>query len=264
MTRFMGLSKGLMTEKWKLMNWIVGIDLIALLGIYILRIITGGFDGTIMPGYFFGLFMFSLSMVNIISFILLSRNNEHVFTSNNYRMIPTSDTKLYFSNILTTFLAYVYLQILEGILGAVIYFSSGQSGLDITTNSSYDVIFALQILILAILGPILLWSAITLIHFLINWIGNFLPFGRQKFVTFILYLVVTWIGASVFNFITGYFFKMLYNSGFFGGIDGRLVINNLSQFNSAIWTVIGVAFVWVALFSAINIYLLKRWTETIR
>ena len=49
MTGFMNLSKNLITEKWKLMNLIVGIDLIALVGIYVLRLITGGFDGTVMP-----------------------------------------------------------------------------------------------------------------------------------------------------------------------------------------------------------------------
>lgn len=263
MTGFMNLSKNLITEKWKLMNLIVGIDLIALVGIYVLRLITGGFDGTVMPAYFLSLFVFSLSLVNMISFIMLSRNNERVFTSNNYRLIPTTDTKLYFSNILTTFVAFVYLQLLEGILGAIIYLMSGEGWLNITTHSAYDGIFALQVLLLAILGPILLWSSITLIHFLINWIGNFLPFGRQKFVIFILYLVVTWIAVLIFNYVTGLVFKLLYNSGILG-ISGTLGISNLGQFSGTIWIIVGVVFIWVALFTAVNIYLLKRWTETIR
>lgn len=261
MTEFTGLSKNLITEKWKLMNWIVGIDLIALVGVYLLRIITGGFDGTVMPGYFFSLFAFSLGMVNIISFILLSRNNEHVFTSNNYRLIPVSDTKLYFSNILTTFLAYVYLQILEGILGTIIYFMSGENFGNMM-NGNVDFVIVLQILLLIVLGPILLWSAITLIHFLINWISNFLPFGRQKFVTVILYFVVTWISVSIFNYITANIIKLLYRGGFFGG--EREIMDTLSQVSGTLWVVVGVTFVWVALFTAINIYLLKRWTETIR
>ena len=104
---------------------------------------------------------------------------------------------------------------------------------------------------------------LTVVLLLINWIGNFLPFGRQKFVIFILYLVVTWIAVLIFNYVTGLVFKLLYNSGILG-ISGTLGISNLGQFSGTIWIIVGVVFIWVALFTAVNIYLLKRWTETIR
>ena len=37
--------------KMKTMNWIVGIELIAFVVIYLLRLVTGGWNGSIMPGY---------------------------------------------------------------------------------------------------------------------------------------------------------------------------------------------------------------------
>lgn len=261
MTEFMGLSRNLIHDKWKMMNWIVVVELIAFVVIYLLRFITGGWNGQFMPGYFMALYAFETFMVSLIGFIMLSRSNERAFTSNNYRLIPVSDTKLYFSNILTTVLAYLYLQIIEAVIGNIIMFSSGMGpnfNLIQPEIGGSEVGIMFEIFILTILGAILLWTGITVIHFLISMITGFLPFGKQKFVTFILYFVVTWVALLIFNFTTGKVITFIYHNVSLEGIS------NMAQLGGVLGLSIGITFIWVVIFTAINLYLLKRWTETIR
>jgi len=256
MTKFMGLTSNLMSEKWRTMNWIIIVDLIFLVVINLLRLVTGG-DGNLISDYFFVTFMISLSMANLVGFILLSKKNERVFTSNNYRLLPVSDTKLYFSNLLTTIAAFAYLQVLEVVLGTIIYFISGQGDFNLMADKPDGPIGTILLMfILIILSTILLWTAITVVHFVINWISGFLPFGRQKFVSFILYLVVTVLGIMIFDYTTGKVFTGIYSSA-----QG---ITTLAQFTNVIWIGIGITAFWIAIFTVLNIYLLKRWTETVR
>jgi len=259
MSEFKGLTKNLIWEKWKLMNWILGIDLIALVALLLLRILTEGFDGALTSSDSFAMFTFSLIVVNIVSFIMLARNNERVLTSNNYRLIPTSESKLYFSNILTTFIAAVYLQILETVVGVILYFISNHADFPIgpTMGVSPDWGIFFQALLLMILGPIMVWSGITLIHFLINWISGFLPFGKQKFVMFILYFGITWLALMIFNFTTGNIFRLLYG-------DGHLIQFNITELSNTLWISSGIIFIWFVVFTVLDIYFLKRWTETSR
>jgi len=259
MTEFTGLTKNLISDKWRLMNWIVLVDLMFIVVIDILRLFNGGWDGVLIPKYIVAFFGGSAGIANFIGFILLSRNNERVLTSNNYRMIPVSDTKLYFSNLLTTFAAFIYLQILEGVVGVILYFISGNAGT--FTDADFTGVASLVrglVYVLIIISPILFWSAITAVHLIINWISGFLPFRRQKFVNFILELVVTILSLIIFNFTSGKVFKM-----FFENLQGTN-ISSQGQLVSAISIAIGVTIIWIVVISLINLYLLKRWTETVR
>lgn len=257
MTKFMGLTSNLMSEKWRMMNWIIIVDLIFLVAVDVLRIFTGGWDGQIIPDYFFATFMVSMSFANFVGFILLARKNERVYTSNNYRLLPVSETKLYFSNLLTTFLVFMYLQILEVVLGTIFYFISRQSDFNLAAGEIKGSVGTVTLMwLLMTLTMILIWMGITSVHFLINWIGGFLPFARQKFVNFILYIVVTVVGVMIFNYTSGNVFRVIYS--------GSQGITTLSQINNVIWLGIGIVVVWGVIFTALNIYLLKRWTETVR
>ncbi|MGQ2376609.1 hypothetical protein [Companilactobacillus zhachilii] len=253
MTEFRGLVRNLMSEKWRMMNWIIIVDLIFLVVIDLLRLFTNGWNVSLISEYSVNVFYFSVVIANFVGFILISRSNEQVFTSNNYRLIPVSDTKLYFSNILTTFFAFTYLQIIEAVIGNIIYFASGTTKFD---NSSMNILTFFQITLLIIFSTILLWTAITVIHFLMNWISAFLPFARQKFVSFILYIVTAIVGVGIFNVTTAKFFEMVYSNS-----QGNV---SLHQLSNVIWLILGIIFAWIAIFTVLNIYLLKRWTETIR
>ncbi|WP_201307110.1 hypothetical protein [Companilactobacillus farciminis] len=257
MNDFAGLSKNLIREKWRLMNWIVGIDILALIVLFIMYLISNGFSGS--TNYFFQIFVVSVTIVNFISFIMLSRKNEHVFTSNNYRLLPVTDTTLYISNLFTTFVAFVYLQVLETIIAAILYaignFGNIESSDFSGASSGMGILFGAVVFM--ILVTLVMWSGITLIHFLISWIKGFLPFKSQKFVTFILYLVVIWGASVIFDIATGYIYRWIYTAGYMGA-------QTLSQITNAVWITSGIMLVWLLIFSFINIYLMKRWVETIR
>lgn len=255
MSDFMGVSKNLMREKWMQMNWIIVIDLIFLLAIDIIHIFTNGFDQ--QASFLYVSYSVSMVFAMMVGFILLARKNEQTFTSNNYRLLPITDTKLYFSNLLTTFLAFIYLQVVGVVISLILYgFEGGHP--DTFGETSGNIGNAvLSVTVLAILSLILLLTGITLVHLLIDFIGGFLPFGRQKFVMFVLYLIVIFVGLNIFNATTGNIFRILYN-------NGQIVFDNLNRFAKTVWLSDGIFLAWSAIFSALNIYLLKRWTETVR
>ena len=256
MNNFAGLSKNLFQEKWKLMNWIVGIDILALIVLFIMQLISSGFNTKI--DFFFQTFVISVTIVNFVSFIMLSRKNEHIFTSNNYRLIPVTDTTLYVSDLFTTFVAFIYLQVLEAIIAAILYAIGNFENINpsgFSDTSGMGLLFGAVVFM--ILVTLVTWSGITLIHFLISWIKGFLPFKSQKFVTFILYLVVIWGASVIFDIATGYVYQWIYTAGYMGA-------QTLSQINNAVWITSGIMLVWLLIFSFINIYLMKRWVETIR
>jgi len=261
MSEFMGLTKNLMWEKWKLMNWVLGIDIIAIVAILLLRVLTEGFNAAFVSNSSLAMYTVSIVIVNLVSFIMLARSNERILTSNNYRLIPTTETKLYSGNILTTFLAFAYLQILETVVGVIIYYISSHDAITMnplnSTGSMPDFGIALQFFLLMIVGSIMIWSGITVIHLVINWISGFLPFGKQKLVMFVLYFLVTWLALVVFNFATGNIFRLIYG-------DGHLMQFTLGELSNTLWISSGILFVWVVIFTALNIYFLKRWTETAR
>ncbi|CAJ1187603.1 hypothetical protein [Companilactobacillus paralimentarius] len=258
MSNFWGVSKNLMWNKFKLMNWILVIDAIAIVVIFFINLFKMGYSSfELIPV----LFVSSIMIVNLVSVVMLARVNERVLTSSNYRLIPISDTKLYLSNILTTFLATVYLWIVETVINGLVdliaitikYSKYKQLNGNV---SSQDIMAAIQFLLFMALATIVIWSGITLIHFIVNLVSGFLPFGRQKFVLFLVYLVVIGLSLWAFNYVMFNIFTAFYQNGF--------QIDTVRQLNSTLWIGSGIACVWIVLFSVINIYLMKRWIETVR
>lgn len=256
MSGLKGISKNLIWEKCKLANWILVIDLLVMVVMAIINLFMNGFSSLReIPAMFFT----SVVIVNFISLILLARVNERVWVSNNYRLIPISETKLYLGNLLTTIGAMIYLQIIEAIFALICSIPSFINGsfsesLGFFPSETNVVELAIQFILVSLLGTILLWCGITLIHFVINWISGFLPFGKQKFVLFLVYLVVILLVLWAFNYIKGNILMIIYKNG---------LINSMGEISSAIWLTIGVEAVWIVCLSAINIYLLKRWIEPI-
>ncbi|WP_334351738.1 hypothetical protein [Companilactobacillus sp. HBUAS56257] len=256
MSNLMGLSKNLFMEKFKLINLVFGIDILAVIVSAIMYWISNGLN--IQMKYILDLFLISMSIMNIVSFILLAKKNEHIFTSNNYRLLPITDVKLYFSNLLTTFLAFVYLQVISQIISTILFWLSG---LDIGEVQLGEVphlgSFIASASLMFIIITLMLYSAITAIHFLTSWIKAALPFKSQKWFNFILYLIVIWIALAIFNGLTINIFRGLNYYDLFNA-------SSMMRINQVLWISSGVFFVWIVIFSMVNIYLLKRWVETIR
>lgn len=258
MSDFWGISKNLIWDKFKLMNWVLAIDVIAIVVIFLINLFKGGNTGF---NYVSMLVVLSLMVANFVSFILLSRRNERVLTSSNYRLVPVSDTKLYLSNILTTFLAMAYLWVVETVvsivveLGAMLLKDSEYAQFNSSISLS-GILSAFQFLLFMALSIIAVWSGITLIHFIINLVSGFLPFGRQKFVLFLVYLVVIGLVLWAFNYVMYNIFSVFLQNGF--------EIDSIKQVSSVLWISSGIACVWAVVFSGVNIYLMKRWVETVR
>jgi len=68
---------------------------------------------------------------------------------------------------------------------------------------------------------------------------------------------VIWGASVIFNFTTANVFKALYNFGT-GNVD------SISSVNDVMWIESGICFIWIVILTVVNIYLLKRWTETKR
>ena len=256
MSNLMGLSKNLFMEKFKLMNLTLGIDVLAVIVSAIMYWGGNGFHFNMR--YLLDLFVVGLSIMSLVSFILLANKNEHIFTSNNYRLLPITDTKLYFSNLLTTFLAFIYLQVVSQIIILVLHWISGENLGNIRLDEIPHLVgFVASLALLLIIITLMLYSAITVIHFLTNWIKGVLPFKSQKWFNFILYLVVIWIALAIFNGLTVNVFRGLNYYDLFNA-------SSMERLNQILLIASGIFFVWIVIFSLFNIYLLKRWVETIR
>lgn len=251
MSEFMGLTKNLIWEKWKLMNWVLGISVLVVAVIYIMNLIN---HATFGEQNLYVEYTIVAIIASFISMILLARRNERVYTSNNYRLLPVTGTKLFFSNLLTTIVAFIYLWLVNSIIGGVAFGVSGQKIEPINPgmNSGQDFGMIFSFLLLAFLAVIMVWSGITLVHFVINLVSDLLPFGRQKFILFLIYLVVIWLSLVIFNLTTGNIFRLIYSNS----------IDSLNQLYGVIGTSSAIFGLWFVIFSILDIYLLNRWVET--
>ncbi|POC05379.1 hypothetical protein CRN54_22945, partial [Vibrio vulnificus] len=61
-----------------------------------------------LQSYPLGKVIFSSLIVYLLGALFLIRENEQVFLNSKYSLIPVTEIKIYFSNLITTFLAYLY------------------------------------------------------------------------------------------------------------------------------------------------------------
>lgn len=253
MSEFMGLTKNLIWEKWKLMNWVAGISILIVAVLQIMNLIN---TATFGRQDLYVEYTIVAIIASFVSIILLARRNERVYTSNNYRLLPVTGTKLFFSNLLTTVIAFIYLWLINSIIGGVAFGISNQKLMSMNpgmgTTTAQDIGLAVSFLLLSFLAIIMVWSGITLVHFVINLVSDLLPFGRQKFILFLIYLVVIWLSLVIFNFTTGNIFRLIYSNN----------LESLKQLYGVIGTSSAVFGIWFVVFTVLDIYLLNRWVET--
>ncbi|MDH5105597.1 ABC transporter permease [Lentilactobacillus diolivorans] len=255
MTSFSSVTKILSKQKIQIVNHVIVLDLIAV----ILSIFWAIYQGSLTAIDSLSIILGWSVVAFMVAFVLLSRNSEHVFVSDSYRLIPTNDTNLYTANLISSILGIVYLGVFQILLFAI------SSALNlkqimlmlnkVVMNDSVSVFSmrtfwgVVSVLIAILFFTILFWTSITLIHMITTAIISFLPDNRQKIVRFILYVVVI-IGLvyvlSILSNTVGNFI------GQFGNPDSYLYAYTADAF---------VAFV-VLLESVGSIYLLQNWVET--
>ncbi|KRO00023.1 hypothetical protein IV57_GL002038 [Companilactobacillus kimchiensis] len=192
----------------------------------------------------------------VLGIVILTVMNEGIYSRDKYRLIPVTDGTLYFGSMLTAIVSFVYLMAGEIVIYIVSYKIAPNPYDKIMIgdfNSVQQYLFKFEALVAFILGVILVWSGITLLHLLVEGINDFLPFRNQSFVKIILAIVIIWIFMIPFNFITENVLRLM-------------GINNLDSSFSAVTHVMyasmGMMVIWTIIFTIINLYLLNKWSET--
>ncbi len=251
MTSSIKLMRTMIRQKSSSVHKVIGLQLLALVITLIIQLWQQGHINAMDPVGFFASYGMLATMV---IFVLLALRTEHIWTNSVFRLIPITDTRLYISNLLSTFLNFVYFLILETIITGLL------GSLDLADfnmpNTSH--LFGYVTSGLALIFTLLLvgWTFISMVHLLGKMISTFLPETKQGFIQLVLYIVVFFllffVLSTIDNTIGNYvnnFFSPVYSMGTLYQIIGPLFILS------------GFMLLWVILFSLINIYLLKYWTE---
>lgn len=189
-------------------------------------------------------------------FIFMSVANEHVYTRDTYRLIPVGETKLYTTNLLSSFVMYLYFGIVQVVLYTITASIDAdfiKSMLDSIRGPEYTTLEASKVFIgLLLMGlalVILGWTTISLVHLVVSATNNFLPNVSRRAINVVLYVVVIYLVVRVAAF-------MLHEVNNLGGImstggQGQFILN-----------IVGILVIAV-IEAVINVFLLKKWVETI-
>lgn len=201
MGSLLGVSKDLIWSKFKLINLILLVDVIGVL----VLIGMDKMDVHLSSQYPVGLMVMAAAVVCVVSIVLLVRANENVLLSNRYRLVPISDNKLYFSNLLTTCLIYLYFGLIESIIfvGSLYYFMKQDVIHHLIVVSDMRLELLIKDLAVGILAVLLILTGSTLIHLSMDYFGNFLPMKNQGIIPLAFYvLILTLVGANIYWALT--------------------------------------------------------------
>lgn len=257
MTSFLSMFKVDLKNKFRNMNFVLMIDVIAIVVAVIWDAIKGNLS---KQTYFSTAFSFSI-IVYLVSFIILARIQERSYTRDSYRLIPISDTKFYLANLASTLVSFLYVIVAQLVLYAITFsinakefmdylqmaaMMNGRASFDAPSAMMGSAAFATSVLGFLILG----WTTISLIHLVTRSASNFLPSTGRRFLSIVLYIIVIWLVIEATNSLTG----NLSNS-----VNSLFSTNYVSGFllNLLIYLVIA------AVEAAISIFLMSRWVETI-
>lgn len=198
MSSVLGVTKDLMWRKFKLVNLILFFDVIAV-GL----ILSTGILRNKLISYGEGVLVLCACLVYFVGMILLVWENEKILSNNRYRLIPLSESKLYFINLFTSCLAYFYLGVLA--TGIFVLSSYTQMRTDIFLHFvlATDMQQGLFIMnsVITILGIILIWTSSTTIHLLLEYVSNFFDFDYRRGINIGLKIVILLL-ASIVIFLT--------------------------------------------------------------
>jgi len=249
MSSFGRISKRLLKNKFRIISFILGFHVLALLVIQIWNAFSKTSENLSFTGF--------TSIAMLIGVIFLTVMNEQTYVNDKYRLVPISDNKLYSSSVLTSLISLIYLMVGEFVIyiAAVKIFPNDYDEFLVRSfNSVQQYFFKFELLVAFVLAIIVLWTGITALHLLVNWANDSLPFTGQTAAKVIVAIVIVWAFSVPFNFITGNVLRLvgfneLNNS--FGAVTRVM--------NSSILMMVA----WIAVFTAINLYLLNKKTETV-
>ncbi|CAJ1185001.1 hypothetical protein CPR19088_GLDEOEPO_01816 [Companilactobacillus paralimentarius] len=188
MSSLLGVSKELIWSKFRPIN------LTLLINIILVGIIIGitKFDSIFFRSFPQGLMIISATVFFILGIVILVNLNEKVLSSNRYRLIPISESQLYFSNLLTSGLIYFYFCLIESIifLGSLYYYMRNDVFYHTVIDDNIQFELLLKDITLIFLAVVLIWTGSTLVHLLMNYINDFLQIKSQKLLYVIFNLLI--------------------------------------------------------------------------
>ncbi|WP_318765635.1 ABC transporter permease [Lactiplantibacillus carotarum] len=254
MTKPWSLFKALSWPRFIRMNWIVGFELLALVISGIWTAIQGDFH-TYTP--FFTFCGFGMIPI-VIATIMLATNNERLMVAETYRLIPINEWKLYAINLAASLVNQVYLWIVQAVIFLLTLwlgrnslntiFEGVPAGLSQLNGEVNLVQLGLTAIVLGLLAVVLVWSTISLVHYVTNATASFLPRFRQGFINAVITVVVFIIAIRLISMLIG---GVSYLSSQI--ISGGVI--------SSMWTGALVMLIIIIVESALNVVILQKWVE---
>ncbi|RRK10076.1 hypothetical protein D1831_09310 [Lactiplantibacillus garii] len=254
MTKSWSLFKAFSWPRFIRMNWIVAFELLILVVSNIWTAFQGDFTS-------YALFRQVSSLMFVMTFIglvMLAVYNERTVTAPTYRLIPIHEWKFYVVNVAASLINLLYLWAIQLILYVLTlsvsfnHFPAQASGLVFGISHSDGLknltIFWTLMTVMGLLGILVAWSTISLVHYVTKSAGSFLPRFRQKFVNTIIYLVGVLITVRLVNILMGAIGYL--SSRFFSTTE-----------LSSVWLGAGVMVAILIVETAINLGVLTKWGE---
>ena len=244
MTNMFSLTQEFFRKKVQMIHIGVLLEIIAMVIIYGRLLISGKFTSYQAINQIGAMAL----LVIVVFYVELSVQMEKIWVRNVYRLIPISDTRFYFANLISNILTYAYFLILQGILLLLPLHQVGNLGYGkIPWEASFGILLVL------ILTGIFGWVFITMVNFLVKTIKNFMPAIQQTFAQVVLSILAV---AVVVYAINGLVKLMNY---IFGGNTFNFTHTSLTL---QLYTASAGMFLLIMVMIVINVFLLKRIIDT--
>lgn len=280
MTRFSTVLKEIFLQKFTYVLRFLGIQIfISLLWPIIIRrdmieffqISNGDYLGNL-----FSIFVESTVIIDILFLIVLCIKNEKINFSQTWNLVPVSNVKLYWANILSTFLACVTVFIPQLIIGfgieSIILMTKHESpvaeAISFITNDfggfsdSKIIMFLIYIISLVLLIQLVFSFA----NFSAQSISDFMPSKNPKRLKRVVLCLISFIGANLFNLTLNLIDNLYISFNHHFADNPDFLIKNRSNL---FWINLGQAYLPVIfmviasiIFSIINILLFKKYVES--
>lgn len=277
MTSFWTLFKAMFKQKSKPAYLIILIQAVAALATVFLTMLSGGMQDphindikvNVFIGWvlvYIGIFLMYSFFANGAYIIMTAWKNEKINRSQTWRLVPLSDGEIYICNTLSSFVSFVYLHVMQaivGVIGGIIAYCASndvrravarvikyENEVDHWHISANLGDFLLLVLFMILIG--LMWYVmISFLHFTTRAVIDFLPFTSNKFLIFIIRLVV--LIAVI------YFMSFIFN--LFGELGANPWYFKDNSFSSSLWPGVIELLVLNIGLGAINYFLVDKFVE---
>jgi len=255
MTNFGKLFKVFNRSKFYAVNQLMLIELVAIAVSLVWTLVSGNMSQMSFLGAVSGW----SGLAYLVGFVLISRQAELAFTHDTYRLIPAKDLTFYVANLVSSLVMFLYLILLQvglHLIGLAVAWTKIRAKLDtmimpgdlnINGPEIAKGIFLVTLIMLAVF--ILALTTVTLVHLTVSATNNFLPTAGKRVVDVILYIVVIGLIIRVGAFLMGQ-------------LNQVMTTFNVQGTSNMVFPLLGML-VLAVLESVLNVFLMKRWVETV-